>query len=127
MIRLLKHAVLFGVAGGALGCAHIDTSVSFKAKAGAPALEPRGDGCEVGVYLDGEKPPRAATAVGHFQLAVQSSERARTGGKAAALAMLREKACAAGVHYLTNVRVVPSGHRGLVYTATGAVMTDSAQ
>jgi hypothetical protein len=122
----MKLVVTFGLAATlaiAVACLTTYNRPKFTAIDGAPAVEPRPDGCHVDVFEDGSKVDRKHAELGRVVLDWPQAK-LKEQGPEGAINTLKAAACENGAFLVKDVRALSTGavESGLVYEGTFATL-----
>ena len=112
-----------GFAACITACITAYNRVQWTVLAGAPAVEPRAEGCHVAVFEDGQKVDRPHAELGRFVMDFPRSKLKEQGPEGAILT-LKTAACENGAFIIKDLRALSTGavDKGLVYEGTFATL-----
>jgi hypothetical protein len=106
-------------------CVYVDQSVKYKAVPNAPDLSPRGAGCTVHIYSEGESVEFPHAVTGKFTMERSMKDVQGEGGAQAALQNMKDAGCKEGVYLIKDLRITPMPMDSkIIYTGRGAVILD---
>lgn len=117
LIALIALAAAIGA------CLTTYNRYKYTAIDGAPAVEPRPEGCHVDVVEEGDKIGRPHADIGRIELRFPQAK-LKEQGPEGAIKTLKAAACENGAYFVKDLRALPTGvgDPGLVYEGTLATL-----
>ena len=122
-MKLAALAALTIVALGLVACLTAYNRYKWTPLNGAPAVEPRAEGCHVDVFEDGQKVDRPHVDIGSIVMEFPQSK-LKEQGPEGAIKTLQAAACENGAFIIKDLRALSTGavDKGLVYEGTLATL-----